>query len=79
MESILLTVSNSVSPFLTDEDEAEKLTTSADKRFSASSNEIRVRVLFSKKRLATVTSLKEGTFLIGRLITSLNSSAVSNI
>ena len=34
---------------------------------------------FSKNRLAMVMSLKEGTFLIGRLMTSLNSSAVEKI
>ena len=53
--------------------------TSADKRFCANSNESLVRVLFSKKMFAIVTSRKEGTFLIGRLITSLNWSAVSKI
>ena len=47
--------------------------------FSANSNESRVRVEFSKKTLAIVTSRREGTFLIGRLITSLNSLAVSKI
>ena len=78
MASILLTVSIRVSPFETDEEEAEKLTISALKRFWANSNEMRVRVEFSKKILATVISLREGTFLIGRLIMALKLSAVSN-
>ncbi len=61
----------SVSPFFTEEEAAEKFTTSALKRFSASSKESRVLVEFSKNRLAMVISLSEGTFLMGRLITSL--------
>jgi DNA-directed RNA polymerase alpha subunit len=60
----------------TDEPVEEKLITSADNLFSASSNETRVRVELSKNRLAMVTSRKEGTFLIGRLITFLKLSAV---
>ena len=74
-----MTVSTNVSPLVTDDCEAEKLITSAERRFSASSKERRVRVLFSKKRLAMVISRSEGTFLIGRLITSLKWSAVSKI
>jgi len=70
---MLLTVSVSVSPFFTEELPAVKLITSALKRFSASSNDSLVRVEFSKKRFATVKSLSEGTFLMGRLMTSLNS------
>ncbi len=60
-----MTVSNRVSPFLTDEDAEEKLMTSADSLFSANSKDNLVRVEFSKNKLAIVTSLKEGTFLIG--------------
>ena len=60
-------------------EEAEKFTTSADNLFSASSNESLVRVEFSKKILAIVMSLREGTFLMGRLITSLKLSAVWKI
>ena len=71
IERILFTVSISVSPFFNEDEDAEKLTTSADKRFSANSKDNRVLVLFSKKRLAIVISLKEGTFLIDLLITSL--------
>ena len=40
---------------------------------------MRVRVLLSKKMLAMVMSRKEGTFLIGLLITSLKPSAVRKI
>jgi len=72
MARMLLTVSNNVSPFLTELPEAEKLTTSAESLFSANSNDKRVRVEFSKKTLAIVTSRKDGTFFIGRLMTSLN-------
>ncbi|MNR43111.1 hypothetical protein D3C85_1617020 [compost metagenome] len=76
---MLFTVSIKVSPLLTDEEEAAKLTTSAESLFSASSNDNLVRVEFSKKMFAMVISLKEGTFFIGRLITSLKLSAVSKI
>ena len=60
-------------------DAAEKFTTSADNLFSASSNDMRVRVEFSKNKLAMVISLNEGTFFIGRLSTSLKLSAVLKI
>ena len=79
MAKILLTVSMSVSPFFTEDCAAEKLITSAESLFSASSKDRRVRVLFSKNKLAIVISLREGTFLIGRLMTSLNWSAVVKI
>src|SRR5207249_208230 len=42
------------------------------------SNEVRVRVEGSKKRLMTVRPRKAGTFLISRLETSRNDSAVSS-
>ena len=48
MAKILLTVSIKVSPFLTDEAPDEKLITSAESRFSASSKESFVLVEFSK-------------------------------
>lgn len=57
----------------------EKFNTSADNLFSANSNDNFVLVEFSKKRLAIVISLKDGTFLIGLFITSLKLSAVSKI
>src|SRR5690606_14840239 len=77
MDRMLFTVSIRVSPFLAEELAAEKLTTSAERRFSASSKESLVRVLFSKNILAIVTSLRVGTFLMERLITSLKLSSVS--
>ena len=79
IDKILLTVSISVSPFLTELLAAEKFTTSADNLFSANSKDNRVRVEFSKNKFAMVMSRNEGTFLIGRLITSLNASAVLKI
>ena len=69
----------SVSPFFTDDEDALKLTLSADNRFCAYSNEMRVLVEFSKNKLAMVMSRSEGTFLIGRLMISLNESAVLKI
>jgi hypothetical protein len=74
--NILLTVSIRVSPFFTELLEAVKFKTSADNLFAANSKEILVRVEFSKKILAMVMSRKDGTFLMGRLMTSLKESAV---
>jgi hypothetical protein len=62
MDKMLFTVSTSVSPFFTELLAAEKFTTSADRRFSANSKDKRVRVEFSKNKLAMVISLSEGTF-----------------
>jgi hypothetical protein len=59
--------------------EDEKFKISAESLFSAISKESLVLVDFSKNKFAIVMSLKEGTYLIGRLITSLKSSAVSKI
>src|SRR5436309_11206856 len=70
-------VSTSVSPFETEEPLAATFTVSADSRFSANSNEIRVRVEASKNRLTMVLPRSAGTFLIGRSETSLKGSAVS--
>src|SRR6185436_20119051 len=53
-------------------------TASADNLFAAISNEVRVRVEGSKKRLITVHPRSAGTFLISRLETSRNDSAVSS-
>ena len=79
IDNILFTVSIKDSPFFTDDCEVEKFNTSADNLFSANSNDNFVLVEFSKKRFAIVISLRDGTFLIGLLITSLKLSAVSNI
>ena len=64
MDRILFTVSISVSPFLTEDCEDEKFSTSADKRFSANSKDSLVRVEFSKNKLAMVISLSDGTFFL---------------
>ena len=79
IDNMLLTVSIRVSPFLTELLEALKLTMSAESRFSANSKDKRVRVEFSKNKLAMVISRREGTFFIGRLITSLKLSAILKI
>ena len=59
-------VSSSVSPLLVDETPMLRLMTSADRRLAAISNVVRVRVLFSKKRLNTVLPRSSGTFLTSR-------------
>src|SRR5437764_6681239 len=69
-------VSTRLSPFESEEPEAEKLRLSADRRFSAISKLDRVRVEDSKKRLTTVLPRRVGTFLIGRSPTSANDLAV---
>ena len=65
--SRLRTVSISVSPLVTLEVAVAIDSVSALRRFSAISNEVRVRVLGSKNRLTTVRPRSAGTFLIGRV------------
>ena len=77
--SRLRAVSTSVSPFDTLDPDAATLTVSAESRFSANSNEMRVRVDASKNRLTIVEPRSVGTFLIARSLISLNGSAVSRI
>ncbi len=77
--SRLRAVSTRVSPLLTELPAVATLTVSALSRFSANSNEIRVRVEASKKRLTIVLPRSAGTFLIARSLTSLNGSAVSRM
>src|SRR5947207_1272271 len=72
-------VSTSVSPLETLDPEAETLTVSADNLFSANSNDIRVRVEFSKNKFTMVEPRSAGTFLIARSLISLNGSAVSRM
>ena len=64
--SMLRTVSTRVSPLVTLEVAAAMLSVSALSRFSAISNDVRVLVLGSKKRLTTVRPRSVGTFLIAR-------------
>lgn len=79
MASSVCAVSLRDSPFDTDDPLAEKLMTSAERRFSAASKEIRVRVESSKKRLTIVRPRRVGSFLMGRSATRAISSAVSRI
>ena len=66
MALIVSTVSRSDSPFLVDDCDTEKLTTSAESRRAARSNEVRVLVESSKKARTTVLPRSAGTFGIGR-------------
>ena len=77
--SRLSAVSTSVSPLTTLEVAMATFRVSALSRFSAISNEVRVRVLGSKKRLTTVLPRRVGTFLMARWPTSFIASAVSRI
>ena len=77
--SRLRAVSSSVSPLVVDDAEPEMLTASADRRFAAISNDVRVRVDGSKNRLMTVFPRSVGTFLIGRSAISRNRSLRSRM
>src|SRR5207237_8665776 len=72
-------VSLSVSPLGRVEVVAEILITSALTRGAAGSKEVRVRVLGATKKFTNVFPRSEGTFLISRVPTCLNASAVSRI
>ncbi len=75
----LSTVSSSVSPLLVDEAPMLRLMTSADSRFAAISNVVRVRVEFSKNRLNTALPRSSGTFFTSRSAIDTNGSAVSRM
>src|SRR6185436_1524174 len=77
--SRLSAVSTSVSPFTTLEVAIATFSVSALRRFSATSNEVRVRVLGSKNRFTTVRPRSVGTFLMGRCAISCIASAVSRM
>ena len=77
MASRVCAVSFRDSPLETEEPFAAKLMTSADSRFAAASNEMRVRVESSKKRFTTVRPRSAGSFLISRSPTAAISSATS--
>ena len=68
-----------LSPFETLEPFAAKLMTSALRRLAAASNEMRVRVESSKKRLTTVLPRSVGSFLTSRDWVSAMSSAMSRM
>src|SRR5215475_13628141 len=72
-------VSRRLSPLLTLLVVTEILITSALKRFPAISNEVRVRVLGSKKRLMIVFPRNVGTFLISRSEISLKGGTASRM
>ena len=72
-------VSTSVSPLSTLDVATAMFKVSALRRFSAISNDVRVRVLGSKNRLTMVFPRSVGTFLIGRCPISRIASAVSRI
>ena len=75
----VIAVSFKDSPLLTLEPLAEKLITSADNLLAAASNEIRVRVESSAKRLTIVRPRRVGSFLTAPSLTRANSLAVSKI
>src|SRR5688572_2187665 len=73
------TVSSIDSPLVVDEMLIARLMTSADRRFAAISNVVRVRVDGSKKRLKTALPRSSGTFLTSRSVTPTKDFAVSRI
>src|SRR5881275_1095190 len=77
--SRLSAVSINVSPFVRLDVETLMLSASAERRFAAISNDVRVLVEFSKKRLITVLPRRAGTFFISRALISRKFSAVSRI
>ena len=77
--SRFLAVSRSVSPLTRLEVDVEKLSESAERRFSATSNDERVRVEGSTKKFTTVLPRSVGTFLISRVEISAKFSAASRI
>src|SRR4051794_28762267 len=70
------TVSRSDSPLSTLEPDARRLTTSAESRLAASSNDELVRVEASKNTVITVRPRRVGTFLRSRCMTDSKPSAV---
>ena len=65
-------MSTRLSPLTVEVEEPPKLRLSAERRFSASSKELRVRVEGSLNILTMVLPLSVGTFLIARSLTSEN-------
>src|SRR5436190_21891820 len=76
--SRLRAVSRSVSPLVTLEVAGLKFSVSADSRFSAISNDERVRVDGSMKKLTTVLARNVGTLRTGRVAISAMTPAVSS-
>src|SRR5205085_2087975 len=73
------TVSSSVSPLVVEDTPTLRLITSAESRFAAISNVVRVRVLFSKNTLKIERPRNKGTFFTSRSDTETNWSAVSRM
>ena len=71
-------VSRSDSPLAVEDLPMSKLITSALSRLAAISKVVRVRVLFSKKRLKTLLPRSRGTFLTSRSLTETKRLAVSS-
>jgi hypothetical protein len=78
MASMVSMVSRNDSPFFSEDEPAAKESTSADSRLAAVSNERRVRVESSKKRVATVRPRRVGTLGLARRLTSTKESATSS-
>src|SRR6202789_2391658 len=74
MASMVSTVSRSDSPLLTDDEDTEKLMTSADSRRAAVSKLSRVRVESSKNNDTTVLPRSAATLGMDRLLTSTKRS-----
>ena len=74
-----MTVSMRLSPLTVDVEEPPKFRLSADRRFSASSKELRVRVEGSLNMLTMVLPLSVGTFLMARSLTWEKAFAVSRM
>ena len=72
----MATVSSRLSPFTVEVDDPPKLSVSHERRFSAISNELRVRVEGSLNMFTTVKPRSVGTFLMRRSLTLLKRSAV---
>ena len=70
MASMVWTVSRSDSPFLSDDEPAEKVMVSAPRRLAAVSKLSRVRVESSKKSDTTVLPRRAGTLGMARALTS---------
>ena len=80
MASMVWMVSARLSPFTTEEVEPPMEILSAERRFSASSKELLVRVDGSRKRFTMVRPRSAGTFLMVRaLFTASRARAVSRI
>jgi hypothetical protein len=78
--SMVWIVSARDSPFTTEEVEPPMERESAERRFSASSKELLVRVEGSRNRFTMVLPRRAGTFLMpGRLLIASNEAAVSRI